>query len=403
MNNTKHFVFVSFSIILVVALFIAMICSYFLPFGDEKVFAEVSSFSTNTTYEFSQVRTTLTSSTSSSYTYDSSCSGVLSYNNNSYSFTRVGWRRYYTGVIYVYDFIFVNGDVSSYLLRFDYSNGILISAGVNASSLYSVSESSFIGSTIVFSSVPSSTLYSFTFFSSNLSLVIVELNPEISVVSAGSLLLVTDFYSSGSYDYHDYNGNMFAWRLDNASDFTFVDGIFTFDFDLLRYSEEADRWYLYYSSTISFISNSDGYAYAIPILDSSFYNTHGVSKILLRYGEDSSNPDGYVELSGNAFAAAINNYQFIKAYHQNALLASYDIGYAAGMDADQTLLSVIWSTFELPFRLLFGTWDNYENAYVGGLFNFHILGVDIRAFVLGLMSACIVVAIIRFILGSKGS
>lgn len=91
---------------------------------------------------------------------------------------------------------------------------------------------------------------------------------------------------------------------------------------------------------------------------------------------------------------------------------TYQQGFNAGLEvgAEQAdgnnLMSVIWSVFEMPFKLLFGQYDTDVDSptyqqYVGGLFSFTLLGIDLRAFALSIMSICILIGIFRAIIGFK--
>lgn len=106
--------------------------------------------------------------------------------------------------------------------------------------------------------------------------------------------------------------------------------------------------------------------------------------------------------SSDVFSTYISNYQ--KIYNSPLLVYQYQKGYSAGeqSNSDNNLFSLIWSAFKLPFTLLFGEYNNTTHLYEGGLFNFTFLGVDLRAFVLSLMSVCLIIACIKLVLGMRG-
>lgn len=135
-------------------------------------------------------------------------------------------------------------------------------------------------------------------------------------------------------------------------------------------------------------------------VDPEWVNYYDINHVYLY---DSSTPNERVELNLNflkhnytLYSIYFMAYGYPVGYHDG-----YIVGHAAGMVTDKTFVSVIWETFRLPFRLLFGDFDSTNNMYTGGLFNFTLLGVDMRAFCLGLMSVCVVIAIVKFVLGLR--
>lgn len=190
------------------------------------------------------------------------------------------------------------------------------------------------------------------------------------------------------------------------------------------------------SSFVTSRTDSSGTYYYVPVyFNDIMYNTwHGVSwaytdddsrwwllfsvptnisyNVRLSYYSDMSY---YTELSyfydpnsdmSPVLGAFVSNYrnttygldnEFQIAYQEGA-----DAGYSDGYSDNNTLISVFWAAFEFPFRILFGTYNSTTGFYDGGLFNFTILGLDIRAFVLSIISVCLIVAIIKLILGSRG-
>lgn len=65
------------------------------------------------------------------------------------------------------------------------------------------------------------------------------------------------------------------------------------------------------------------------------------------------------------------------------------------------LVNLIFATIDAPVKILFGTYDNDTHLWSGGLFSFTVLGVDLRAFTAGLLSFCLIVAIVKLVLGMR--
>lgn len=109
---------------------------------------------------------------------------------------------------------------------------------------------------------------------------------------------------------------------------------------------------------------------------------------------------------GSTYLFYRRNYYFLYGsnFYNNLGSYSYNQGVAHGAETagNNQLVNVVWSVLSFPSKILFGTYDTDAHQYVGGLFNFTILGLDIRAFVLSVMSVCLVLACIRVILGSRG-
>ena len=65
------------------------------------------------------------------------------------------------------------------------------------------------------------------------------------------------------------------------------------------------------------------------------------------------------------------------------------------------LVNLIFATIDAPIKILFGTYDNDTHLWTGGLFSFTVLGVDLRAFAAGLLSFCLICAIVKLVLGMR--
>lgn len=65
------------------------------------------------------------------------------------------------------------------------------------------------------------------------------------------------------------------------------------------------------------------------------------------------------------------------------------------------LVNLIFATMDAPIKILFGTYDNSTHLWTGGLFSFTVLGVDIRAFAAGLLSFCLIIAIVKLVMGMR--
>lgn len=79
-------------------------------------------------------------------------------------------------------------------------------------------------------------------------------------------------------------------------------------------------------------------------------------------------------------------------------------GYQAGANFAEhnNLISLVWATFKMPFELLFGTYNAQDSRWENGLFTTTFLGVDLRAFVLGILSLSLIIRILRVVLGGSG-
>jgi len=134
------------------------------------------------------------------------------------------------------------------------------------------------------------------------------------------------------------------------------------------------------------------------------------------YFADDTLPAPITQITNSSFfAVAGDNYNYMTylithsdLYQDGVQFAvgiAYDQGYEAGYTEQNNLIAVMWESFSLPVRLLFGEWqvddDTGVGQYVGGLFNFTVLGVDIRAFVLAILTILILVTIVKFILGLR--
>lgn len=126
--------------------------------------------------------------------------------------------------------------------------------------------------------------------------------------------------------------------------------------------------------------------------------------------EDLTDSDNWLTMLtadyGSTYLFYQRNYYFLYGsnYYNNLGTYAYNQGVAHGAETagNNQLVNVVWSVLSFPPKILFGTYDSETHQYVGGLFNFTILGLDIRAFVLSVMSVCLVLACIRVILGSRG-
>lgn len=100
---------------------------------------------------------------------------------------------------------------------------------------------------------------------------------------------------------------------------------------------------------------------------------------------------------------AHENFTYL-AYEEPYGIAYYN-GYNDGirLARENNLINMTFAALQMPFKLLFGTWDADEETYVDGLFTIEILGVDLRAFVLGILSAVIIIRLLRLIIGVAGS
>lgn len=80
--------------------------------------------------------------------------------------------------------------------------------------------------------------------------------------------------------------------------------------------------------------------------------------------------------------------------------ASYIKGYQDGLDAPEySFMSLISSIIDAPIRAFFGYTEN--GVTHPGLFNFNIFGYDMSNLVLSIFSLCVLITILRLILGGK--
>lgn len=446
MNNTKKFILVSFSIMLVLGLFVAMICSYFLPFGDEEVFAEVDSVSTGVDFNFDFVSfgpaSAFSYSIYQSWTTIGSFSGTVVVNDTySFNFTYLQIRRVnsdYPNRIklvsstYAFELRYTNSSDNQFLAG---TSGIMQLINASSSSVV-VAYNDITSVKINFSvfNVGSITNVSPTLlnlFKSSLSLPSLDYTPVFTVYSQ-------DYPSQNSYllGLLGYNANL-LWNpvafysgtfdsiqftnykeLFDGYDTPMPDLIFEYSYNF----KDGDSWYHENTTTFTISLNPDGTF--IPIFNCYLnVTTAEVHNVTWFIQPISFYYDGYsdykyeFDLTGSTFLdnqfcnIANLNIMYLDIYsadfygHSN--VSSYNHGYSDGINADKTLLSVMWQTFSLPFRLLFGTYDedplsSTYQTYTGGLFNFTLLGVDMRGFCIGIMSFAIILAIIRLIIGIKG-
>lgn len=64
----------------------------------------------------------------------------------------------------------------------------------------------------------------------------------------------------------------------------------------------------------------------------------------------------------------------------------YEDGVVVGSSVPGTLVNMVFSTIEIPFKILLGEWDENQHKYVNGLVTFNIFGVDLRDFLLSLIA-----------------
>lgn len=178
------------------------------------------------------------------------------------------------------------------------------------------------------------------------------------------------------------------------------------------YSEELnDNEYAYYSYTSGMVTphQIDGKYYVFLLLPIALTDAeYNLDSFEIRWGNDNTWYSITPTISLNAFYLNYDalKHNFFEPASSSVSSAAYTSGYSAGfVDGSQrgnNLVYVMWTVFEMPFKLLFGTYDTERHVYVNGLLTFDILGVNMRAFVLGLMSICIIIAIIKLISGKFG-
>ena len=406
MNNSIKLITVCLSVFLIVALFVAMICSYFLPFGEEKVFAEVDSISTNYTYSIELVDIGTYNYTNQYGENRFSSAGVFYVDNVTFSFSYVGEMYHYSGWGTSSSSYFTLYSNSSYstcsAYRFYYSY-----YGVFQSLQYRPQNGSF--STVSFNSLA----INFSTFSVNsvTNYFFTKVCVDPNIIHSPDIHLFTNAINNVLYNAYDFVNDDYYYDLTSLDNFIFYDSSDFVDtsssFTSINFRcFSSDNQNVYSDSITCTIYN--GLAW----FSLSLPDTH-ISRIFFYYEDYES--DGvmftvedlneYVLLWRDNYTAIADSYTDIEA---KSIRDNYLSGYNTGINTDKTLLSVMWQTFNLPFRLLFGTYDDNPQSvsyqsYVGGLFNFTLLGVDLRGFCIGIMSFAIILAIVRLILGMRGN
>lgn len=407
-----------------VLLLYAIICACFFfvfisPLSNTKVAeAEVSNLEYNTTYYFSSCRVP-TGYTFMNSVNTSSWSGVLTFDNVSYSFDLISCQYMKTGVNYTYNLWFSLSGTTVYLLRFSSSSPYnLVGTGINSSNLVSRTPEAFSSATITFSAFNSSYSSITQFFKVNLSVYV----PPVVVPDSPVLETAGDFSISIIGKYYNYDVSSSEWYTNNnvfvMLKCDYADSFYNSDYHgvllKLRMYDAAENL-VFDEEIVGYMDYpTDQYAYFIILIPS--YNPQigpvNISKFETYVPGDTTNIVTYSLLENTAtYNALVSSMNAITEFTDDTMtlghIYGYNLGYQTGLETDKTLLSVMWQTFNLPFRLLFGTYDDTPGSltygqYVGGLFNFTILGVDIRAFCIGIMSFAIVLAVVRFVIGVKG-
>lgn len=169
--------------------------------------------------------------------------------------------------------------------------------------------------------------------------------------------------------------------------------------------------YLYYTDVVRETAILFTYDNIIvPYIDGTF-GFDSVRFCYIGYESDTRNwkQEMYPTIDGTFAYALDYNTTVLDTAGNTWYLRGYNAGVAVGAESAEgnTILDVVWGTFQMPFTLLFGSYDTTEGSdtyhtYVGGLFNFTILGIDLRPFVLSIMTLCVVIGIVRLILGARG-
>ena len=153
------------------------------------------------------------------------------------------------------------------------------------------------------------------------------------------------------------------------------------------------------------VPNINGKYYLCLVLPPDIVSTEFVESVLIGFTSAQSSDD-FLSLSSTVIADFQENGELLASYtdiiRNQGFNNGYQVGYSQGTANRNNLVDVIWATIQMPVRILFGDIDTDAesptyNQYVGGLFNFTILGLDIRAFVLSIMSVCIIIAIMKIV------
>lgn len=390
MKENKKSLYIVGIVIAVFALLIGITCAVLLSTSNSAI-AEVSIVSNNVNYIMEYSYCGYFSQTTYATSFGGTNSTFTIYNGESvvgsFSPVRIVWAYSATTDIFIYDDV-----VADYTKRIviDQTNEQLIyqvrPGGVGNPSTVAHTRINFL-TTSASSINNNSSSFAKSIFYNTLSVY----NPEPTISLTQDLFtytIITD----------PVDNVLSLLRCSNYCTFD-IDNVGTYDWSIQSsYSIDGNS----YSSYGTFISSDD-----YPLPTGIVFPIAGYWRLTLYYGDLETE-----EILGAVISNAVLVTTNI-ADPEGSYSDGYDVGYSVGeiqgfqrgssFAEHNNLISLVWSTFKMPFELLFGTFNDQTTQWENGLFTTKFLGVDLRAFVLGILSLSLIIRILRIVLGGSRS
>lgn len=376
-----------FAFVLFVITIVAFCCIFCVTANLSVAKAQVEYLYTGTQYICTQRDTSHTYDTTSDtgLVYCSvSANGTYGANNTSFTKSYSAFRYYYGNMYFYYSYGTIN-DVGN--LYYDRAQNNWIYKATSSNS-YVVNGKAFVTfTTFDFAGLSNSVFYSMC---------------EAFSLPQDSITISQYTFSGGA----EFAGYPYTFDEEDLSVYDISDYFIIVNAEV--YSTTVPSTFNLYLQQSSVGTNNNPYEFqgTFALGEPIFIHSNGNYKAVLFDGTANSIESNVYNFSEDDFIGGFVLIGIIEN-GEDRYREGYEAGYAAGNDYNEknNLIQLVWSVFKMPYELMFGTLQEYpadsgNYRRVGGLFSITVLGVDMRAFVLGLISFVLVLRIVGFLLGN---